>query len=83
MSDKKKAAVKKPRMVRVLIPKSMVSSDEKNVFVGVNGKGYQIPVDKETLVPEPVAYALRRAKIAIQQRDVLIAKLTETAKTAE
>ena len=65
-------AEKKNDMVKVFIRRPM---DEKNVkakVVGLNGKMYTVPYDKEIEVPAAVAEILEASKLASVRADELI-----------
>ena len=66
--EKTLKAVKDPmqEMERVFVPR--VSGEDKTLFVGLNGKGWNIPRDEYVEVPKPVADIIiasqRNARIA-------------------
>lgn len=47
-------------MVDVFVP--IVSGEENTMFVGVNGKAWQIPRGKKVQVPKPVAEVIERSQ---------------------
>ena len=59
-----------PAKRKVFIPAER--NGAKQLFVGVNGKGYTIPTNQDVFVDEAVYEALRRSRIAMKQRDEFI-----------
>ena len=73
-------AEKKNEMEKVFIRRPM---DEKNVkakIVGLNGKMYAVPYDKEVEVPVAVAEILRASMRAADKADELIESINESKK---
>ena len=73
-------AEKKNDMEKVFIRRPM---DEKNVkakIVGLNGKMYAVPYDKEVEVPVAVAEILRASMRAADKADELIESINESKK---
>ena len=70
--SKRKAPSKAQRKtVKIFIPSGETSANQGDVFVGHNGKGYQLKRDVEIDVPEEVVEVLRNAKqsVGIQNDD--------------
>ncbi len=73
MADKKNEAQETAQpKIKVFIPADR--NGVRQVFVGVNGKGYTIPTNQDVFVDPPVYEALRRSRIAMKQRDEFINK---------
>lgn len=73
-------AEKKNEMEKVFIRRPM---DEKNVkakIVGLNGKMYAVPYDKEVEVPVAVAEILRASMRAADKADELIESINDSKK---
>lgn len=54
-------------MVTVHIPK--VSGEDRMFYVGLNGKGWNIPRGKNVQVPKPVADIIERHNLANERAD--------------
>lgn len=65
------AVAAEKKRVTIIIPSGETKANQDDVFVGYNGKGYQIKRDVEVDVPADVLEVLRRAKqtIGIQRED--------------
>lgn len=61
------ATTKEAKTTTVFVPK--VSGEDATVFVGLNGKGWQIPRGKQTEVPVEVAEILNAAERNRQMAD--------------
>lgn len=73
-------AEKKNDMEKVFIRRPM---DEKNVkakIVGLNGKMYAVPYDKEVEVPVAVAEIIRASMRAADKADELIESINDSKK---
>ena len=73
-------AEKKNEMEKVFIRRPM---DEKNVkakIVGLNGKMYAVPYDKEVEVPVAVAEIIRASMRAADKADELIESINDSKK---
>lgn len=84
MSEVKPAVNKKAQgawgvMKKIRLDKSM-GGDKKCVFVGVNGRKYQVPTGKEWEVPLPIYEVLKRMEV---QMDVLDGVREKIAKETE
>ena len=62
-------------MVDIFIP--IVSGEENTVFVGLNGKAWQIPRGKREKVPKPVAEIVERSQNNTTKQHMYKQHLTE------
>ena len=62
-------------MVDIFIP--IVSGEDNTVFVGLNGKAWQIPRGKKVQVPKPVADIYERAQRNATKQHMYKQHLTE------
>ena len=69
-------------MVDVFVDK-YDAQDEKNLFIGLNGKAYLLPVGKTSKVPKPVADQISRMKRARAAADNRIDEMTEATADME
>ena len=82
MAEKKTEATteeKNDTRVEVFIPKGY-ANDEPNLFVGVNGVNYLLPMGKTSLVPPAVAEEVKRAVRAQETMDEHIDEMVSKAK---
>ena len=56
------------KLVKVMIPRGF-ANEEPMLMVGINGKNYLLPRDKESKVPVAVAKEIARAKAAQDAMD--------------
>lgn len=65
-------------LVEVYLPKA-TGREENFVFVGLNGKGYQIKRGEPVLVPRPVYDILEASERAAQRQEAFLAEQRERA----
>ena len=61
-------------MEKILLPRAY-GNECPNLFVGINGKNYLLPKGKESLVPEEVAWEVRRAMAAQELQETSAERL--------
>ena len=64
------ASIKAEQKVTVFLPK--IAGEDPTVFVGLNGKGWQIPRGKSVEVPAPIAEILKNVERHQQKADEYI-----------
>lgn len=67
--------------VEVMIPRGS-ANDDPNFLVSVNGKNYLMPRGKKALVPQHVAYEIRRSFAAQEAQEIRMQKMIEAAQEA-
>lgn len=68
---------KKRAYVKIFIRKPADERGVKAKVVGINGKMYTVPYDKEVEVPEEVAEVLTRAEAAMEESEKLIESIAQ------
>lgn len=63
-------------MEKILLPRAY-GNESPNLFVGINGKNYLLPKGKESLVPEEVAWEVRRAMAAQELQETSAERLAK------